>query len=68
MRYALLTVGATVGPWSAFHYVMAGRSIDDDLERTDDLELPAFGWRKLVLVAAVVVAALVLVIYRYTSA
>jgi len=31
MRYALLTVVSIVGPWSAFHYVMASRTIEADL-------------------------------------
>ena len=33
MRYALLLVGATVGPWSALHYYLASRHIDNDLRR-----------------------------------
>jgi len=31
MRYALLIVGGVVGPWSAIHYYLAGRSIEADL-------------------------------------
>lgn len=34
MRYALLIVGGVVGPWSAFHYYMAGRTIEADLANT----------------------------------
>ena len=33
MRYSLLIVGAVVGPWSALHYFLAGRHIDEDLAR-----------------------------------
>ena len=33
MRYSLLIVGAVVGPWSALHYFLAGRHIDEDLSR-----------------------------------
>ena len=33
MRYALLLVGATVGPWSALHYYLASRHIEGDLRR-----------------------------------
>jgi MFS family permease len=36
MRYALLTVGAVVGPWSALHYYLASRHIDADLLRVDE--------------------------------
>ncbi|MDH4107048.1 MAG: MFS transporter [Gammaproteobacteria bacterium] len=36
MRYALLTVVTVVGPWSAFHYVMASRSIEADLAAAED--------------------------------
>jgi predicted MFS family arabinose efflux permease len=31
MRYALLIVGSVVGPWSAYHYYRAGRTIEADL-------------------------------------
>ena len=31
MRYALLIVGVVAGPWTAFHYYMAGRTIESDL-------------------------------------
>lgn len=33
MRYSLLIVGAVIGPWSALHYVLAGRHIEADLAR-----------------------------------
>jgi predicted MFS family arabinose efflux permease len=36
MRYALLIVGAVVGPWSALHYYRASKYIDDDLARVDE--------------------------------
>jgi len=36
MRYSLLTVVTIVGPWSAFHYVMASRSIEADLAAAQD--------------------------------
>jgi len=36
MRYSLLTVAAVVGPWTAFHYFMAGRHIESDLTRVDN--------------------------------
>ena len=36
MRYSLLIVGAVVGPWSALHYLFAGRHIESDLARAND--------------------------------
>lgn len=33
MRYALLIVGGVIGPWSAFHFYQAGRTIEADLAR-----------------------------------
>jgi predicted MFS family arabinose efflux permease len=36
MRYSLLVVAVVIGPWSAFHYLAAGRHIEDDLARSDD--------------------------------
>lgn len=36
MRYSLLIIGAIVGPWSALHYYLAGRHIDEDLARAGD--------------------------------
>lgn len=65
MRYALLTVGATVGPWSAFHYYKAGRTIEADLGRCDDLELQPVDYRKITTSAVVIVLAIALVIARY---
>lgn len=35
MRYSLLTIGAVMGPWVAFHYYAAGRHIARDLVRVD---------------------------------
>mgnify|MGYP002622149563 CR=1 FL=1 len=67
MRYALLTVAAVVGPWSAYHYYMAGRTLDDDLARVDDHELKPVDYRKLVLFATAVVLALALLVYRYAG-
>lgn len=37
MRYSLLIAAATVGPWSAWHFVAAGRHIEHDLARADEL-------------------------------
>lgn len=65
MRYALLTVGATVGPWSAFHYYRAGRTIDRDLERSEDYDLPPVGYRKIITIAVAVVLAITLLAWRY---
>ncbi len=65
MRYSLLTVGAVVGPWSAFHYYMAGRSIDHDLQRTDDHALPPIGYRRIIIIAVAFVLALALLVMRY---
>jgi predicted MFS family arabinose efflux permease len=36
MRYSLLTVAAVVSPWSALHYFLAGRHIEEDLARASD--------------------------------
>jgi len=36
MRYSLLIVAATVGPWSAYHYVAAAKHIERDLARADE--------------------------------
>ena len=36
MRYSLLIVAAVVGPWTAFHYFMAGKHIEGDLTRVDN--------------------------------
>jgi MFS family permease len=36
MRYALLIIGAVIGPWSALHYVAAGRHIEGDLARAEE--------------------------------
>lgn len=33
MRYSLLIICAVVLPWAAWHYYLAGKSIDDDLAR-----------------------------------
>jgi MFS family permease len=38
MRYSLLFVAAVVGPWSAFHYFAAGRHIEADLARSDEVD------------------------------
>ena len=35
MRFSLLIVAAIVGPWTAFHYYMAGKHIESDLARVD---------------------------------
>ena len=36
LRYSLLIIGAVIGPWSAWHYFVAGRHIEADLDRVDD--------------------------------
>ena len=36
LRYSLMAVGLTTAPWSAFHYYMAGRTIEADVARADD--------------------------------
>jgi MFS family permease len=35
LRYTLLIVGAVIGPWSALHYVLAARHIEQDLSRAE---------------------------------
>jgi len=37
MRYSLLLVAVVIAPWSAFHYLAAGRHIDGDLARSDEV-------------------------------
>ena len=37
MRYSLLIIGAVIGPWTAFHYFMAGKHIEHDLARVDEI-------------------------------
>ena len=37
LRYSLLIIGAVTGPWVALHFFLAGRHIDHDLGRVDDL-------------------------------
>lgn len=36
MRYSLLLLTVVIGPWSALHYFLAARHIDDDLARADE--------------------------------
>jgi len=36
MRYSLLIVAVVVGPWSAFHYMIAGKHIEVDLQRANE--------------------------------
>jgi predicted MFS family arabinose efflux permease len=36
MRYSLLCIAVIIGPWSAFHYLAAGRHIEGDLARSDE--------------------------------
>jgi MFS family permease len=38
MRYSLLLVAVVIGPWSAYHYFAAGRHIEADLARSDDVD------------------------------
>jgi predicted MFS family arabinose efflux permease len=35
MRYALLVITAVISPWSAFHYFLAARYIESDLEKAN---------------------------------
>ena len=37
LRYSLLAIGAVTGPWVAWHFFMAGRHIEYDLGRVDDV-------------------------------
>lgn len=37
LRYSLLAVGAISAPWSALHYYLAGRHIEHDLVRVDEI-------------------------------
>ena len=37
LRYSLLIIGAVTGPWVAWHFFMAGRYIEHDLGRVDDV-------------------------------
>jgi MFS family permease len=36
LRYSLLTIGALLTPWTALHYFIAGRYIEQDLARAND--------------------------------
>lgn len=36
MRYSLLIVVSIVGPWSAYHYFVAGKHLQEDLARVDE--------------------------------
>lgn len=68
MRYALLTVGAVVGPWSALHYYLAGRTIEADLARSGDMQLAQVNYRrKIIIIGVVTVLALALVAFRYIN-
>ncbi len=37
MRYTLLAIGAVGGPWAAFHYYKAGKSLEYDLGRVNEM-------------------------------
>jgi MFS family permease len=37
MRYSLLLLAVVMAPWSAFHYLAAGRHIEGDLARADEV-------------------------------
>jgi MFS family permease len=39
MRYSLLIVGAVTAPWSALHFMRAGKHIEGDLARADGRQL-----------------------------
>ena len=36
MRYSLMIVVVVIGPWSALHYYLAGRSLEADLDRVNE--------------------------------
>ena len=38
MRYSLLIIGVVILPWAAVHYVLAGRTIEADLERAAEYD------------------------------
>jgi len=38
MRYSLLLVAVVIAPWSAYHYFAAGRHIEADLARSDEVD------------------------------
>ncbi len=63
MRYSLLTIGAVVGPWSAFHYYRAGKHLEGDLARVADLELGAANYRNVVIGIVMAVLALLFAVY-----
>jgi MFS family permease len=63
MRYALLTVGAVVGPWSAFHYYRAGLHLEGDLARAEDLDLASTDYRKAIAGIVAGVLALAVAVY-----
>lgn len=65
MRYSLLTVAAVVYPWSAFHYIMASRYIDQDLGRATDMELQPVDYRKWIIIMIILLLSLALVVTRY---
>ncbi len=37
LRYSLLFIGAVLTPWTALHYFLAGRHIEHDLARVEEL-------------------------------
>ncbi len=38
LRYSLLVIGAVLTPWTAAHFYIAGRHIEHDLARVDDVQ------------------------------
>jgi predicted MFS family arabinose efflux permease len=38
LRYSLLIIGAVLTPWTALHYFIAGRHIEQDLARADEID------------------------------
>lgn len=38
LRYSLLIIGAVTGPWTAWHFYSAGRHIEGDLARVDEVD------------------------------
>jgi hypothetical protein len=40
LRYSLMLTVIIMGPWAALHYYLAGRSIDADLSRATNEEIP----------------------------
>ena len=37
LRYSLVTINAVTGPWAAWHFFIAGRHINTDLRRANEV-------------------------------